>query len=252
MTEPYLAYRRRHHAKPVPGGMALEITELSVRYPNSRALALDGITLHVPCGARVALVGPNGAGKSTLLKLIAGLVPRSTGAISLYGQPVGTCHHRVAYLPQQHELDWRFPMPVRQLVLTGRYVHLGWLRCPGSSDTALAAEVMERLGLMALAERQISQLSGGQRQRVLLVRALVQEADLLLLDEPQTALDTEMRAVVSRVLQELPQQGKTALVATHDLGQLETDFDGAFYLCEGHEAPPPPGAFIGLLVGQEP
>jgi ABC-type Mn2+/Zn2+ transport system ATPase subunit len=251
MSKPYLAYSRRHHAEPIPGTMALEVRDLCVRYPDADALALDRITLQIPCGARVGLVGPNGAGKSTLLKAIAGVVPRSSGEVSLYGQAPGTCHHQIAHLPQTNQVDWRFPIPVRKLILTGRYVHLGWLSRPGAHDVALVTEVMERMGLTALAERQIGQLSGGQQQRVLLARALVQGADLLLLDEPLNGVDAETRAVVSDVLQELRRQGKTVVVAMHDLGRLDTAFDGAVYLSEGHVVQPPPGSLIGLPIGQE-
>jgi manganese/zinc/iron transport system ATP- binding protein len=185
------------------------------------------------------------------LKAAAGLLPVHAGAIFIYGQPVGACHHRVAYLPQRSQIDWKFPISVRRLVLTGRYVHLGWLRHPGAQDKQIVSTILDKLGLTLLAERQIDQLSGGQQQRALLARALAQEADLLLLDEPLNAVDADTRLVVSGVLAELQQQGKTILVATHDLGQLEKDFDGAIYLQEGREMKPPIGAFVGVRVGQE-
>ena len=200
-------------------------------------------------GAQVALVGANGAGKSTLLKAIAGLLPVRHGSIAIYGNPVGACNHRVAYLPQRGEIDWRFPISLRRLVLTGRYVHLGWFRRPTKADAAIANAMIEQLGLTSLADRQISQLSGGQQQRVLLARALAQEADLLLLDEPLNAVDAETRATVGDVLRRLRSQGKTVITATHDLGRLETDFDGALYLAAGREVEPLSGAFTGLKVG---
>jgi manganese/zinc/iron transport system ATP- binding protein len=156
----------------------------------------------------------------------------------------------VAYLPQHDDVDWRFPVSVRRLVLTGRYVHLGWLRRPGERDVATASDVIKRLGLRAVADRQIGELSGGQQQRALLARALAQEADLLLLDEPLNAVDAETRSVFSTALEELKRQGRTVVVATHDLGRMEADFDGALYLNEGREAMPPPGAFSGLQVGR--
>ncbi|RMF83361.1 MAG: ABC transporter ATP-binding protein [Nitrospinota bacterium] len=230
---------------------ALEAYKLSVRYPGSPTPAISELTCRVPVGTRIALVGPNGAGKSTLLKTAAGLLPVQAGEIRIYGQPVGACHHRVAYLSQRSEIDWHFPITVRRLVMTGRYVHLGWLRRPGREDRQIVDAALERLGLQSLAERQIGQLSGGQQQRVLLARALAQEADLFLLDEPLNAVDAATQAVVSDVLAELQQQGKTIIVATHDLGRLETDFDGALYLSEGHEITPPAGAFVGLPVGEE-
>ncbi|NJN94438.1 MAG: ABC transporter ATP-binding protein [Anaerolineales bacterium] len=202
--------------------------------------ALNEVNLNVPVGVRMALVGPNGAGKSTLLKAIAGLLPVQAGQIRVYGQPIGACHHRVAYLSQRSEVDWRFPLNVRQLALTGRYVHLGWLRRPAPKDYALVEQVLSQLHLSELAGRQIGQLSGGQQQRALLARALVQEADLLLLDEPLNAVDTKTRDIVMEVLKMLQKQGKTALVATHDLGRLAADFDGAIYLEEGRLMTPRP------------
>src|SRR5690606_10821044 len=121
-------YGSRRHVTSVPGAPALEIRHLAVRYPHggrSDRLALEDVSVEVPVGARFALVGPTGAGKSTLLKAVAGLLPVQAGEVRIYGQPVGSCHHRVAYLPQRGDLDWRFPISVFGLVLTGRYVHLG-------------------------------------------------------------------------------------------------------------------------------
>jgi ABC-type Mn2+/Zn2+ transport system ATPase subunit len=250
MNDLGLAYRRHSHLDPVPGVMALAVKDLCVGYAGARTLALDRISLQVPCGVCLALVGSNGAGKSTLLKAIAGLVPRSSGDIWLYGRPPGTCHHRLAYLPQQHQLDWRFPISVRRLVLTGRYVHLGWLRRPGRRDVALMWEALERLGLIALAERQIGQLSGGQQQRVLLARALVQEADLLLLDEPLNAVDADTCEIIGDVLRVLQRRGKTVIVATHDVSRLTTDFDDVLYLREGRAALSPPGCCMGVPIGR--
>lgn len=251
MLAPRLSYSGRRCTVPVADTPAVEVIAATAAYPNAEALALDDIHLHVPHSARVALVGPNGSGKSTLLKAIAGLVPLRGGTIRIYGQAVGGCHHRVAYLPQHGEVDWRFPIDVRNLVLTGRYVHLGWLRRPRRYDREVADVALEQLNLQALAKRQIGQLSGGQQQRVLLARALAQEADLMLLDEPLNAVDAETRDVVAQVLNELKRQGKALLVATHDLGRLEADFDGALYLHTGREIAPPPGAFVGLQVGRE-
>jgi len=247
-----LSYGRRRHADPVPGAPAFDAEALSAGYPAARTLALREVSLRVPPGARVALVGPNGSGKSTLLKTAAGLLPVRGGRVRIYGNPPGACHHRVAYLPQRTEVDWRFPIDVRRLVLTGRYVHLGWLRRPGPDDWAIVDAALEQLGLSALAGRQVGQLSGGQQQRALLARALVQGADLLLLDEPLNAVDATTRAIVAETLAAAHAAGKTAVVATHDLGRLETDFDGAIYLSEGREVPPPPGGFVGLQVGREP
>lgn len=251
MSNPLLPYAGRRHLDAVAGAPALSARSVSAGYPGSAALALRGVSLRVPVGARVALVGPNGSGKSTLLKTVAGLLPASSGGIRVHGNAVAACHHRVAYLPQRGEVDWRFPINVRRLVMTGRYVHLGWLKRPGGRDREIVEGVMERLGLVALAGRQIGQLSGGQQQRALLARALVQEADLLLLDEPLNAVDAATRAAISEVLSELRGRGKTMIVATHDLASLASEFDGALYLRDGREVPPEPGTFVGLPVGGE-
>ena len=246
-----IPYCSHTHAEPLAGAAALAAHGVRVGYPGTAGLALSDISLRVPVGARIALVGPNGAGKSTLLKAAVGLLPLRAGELHIFGLPLGACHHRVAYLPQRSDLDWRFPMTVRRLVLTGRYVHLGWLRRPGRRDHELVEAALARLGLTDLAERQIGQLSGGQQQRLLLARALAREADLFLLDEPLNAIDAEARAIVSSVLADIKTEGKTALVATHDLGRLDTDFDGALYLSGGRAIEAPPGAFVGLHLHAE-
>lgn len=247
-----LPYSNRRHRSPVPEAPALVVRQLQVEYPGTRRVALQDINLCIPVGAQVALVGANGAGKSTLLKAIAGLLPVRQGNIAIYGNPVGACHHRVAYLPQRGEIDWQFPISLRRLVLTGRYVHLGWFRRPSAQDIAIADARIAQMGLTPLVHRQIGQLSGGQQQRALLARALTQEADLLLLDEPLNAVDADTRILISEVLNRLRQQHKTVLTATHDLGRLESDFDAALYLSEGQEIMPPPGAFTGLRIGALP
>lgn len=251
MKNPSLPYGHRRHVDAVSGAPALAARSVSAGYAGTSGPALREVSLRVPAGAGVALVGPNGSGKSTLLKAVAGLLPVASGEIRVYGNPVGACHHRVAYLPQRGEIDWRFPISVRRLVMTGRYVHLGWLKRPGRKDREVVSEIMEDLGLSPLAERQIGQLSGGQQQRALLARALVQDGDLLLLDEPLNAVDANTRETISKVLSELQQRGKTLVVATHDLASLASEFDGALYLREGQEAAPEPGAFVGLPVGRE-
>jgi manganese/zinc/iron transport system ATP- binding protein len=251
MTDPFFPYGRRRHADPVAAADALVADGLTVCYPGSPRPAVKQVCLRVPPGTRVALVGPNGAGKSSLLKAVAGLLPASGGSLRIYGNVVGACHHRVAYLPQREEIDWRFPISVERLVLTGRYVHLGWFRRPKARDYQITRAVMERLGLCDLAGRQIGRLSGGQQQRVLVARALAQGADLLLLDEPLNAVDACTRAALRDVFRDLHQQGKTVLVATHDLGRLASEFDAAVYLSAGRQVPPPEGAFAGLPVGKE-
>ena len=125
-------YGRRRHAAPVPAANALVAEGLTASYPGARRPAVSEIGLRIPPGARVALIGPNGSGKSSLLKAIAGLLPLQAGIVRIYGNPIGACHHRVAYLPQRGEIDWHFPISVERLVLTG-HVHLRWLRRPGGT-----------------------------------------------------------------------------------------------------------------------
>lgn len=227
-------YSGRHHVDSIPGAAAVDIQSLSITYDASQGDALHDVSLVVPAGQRAALIGPNGAGKSTLLKTLAGLQPYSQGRISIYGRPVRACHHRVAYLPQRGEIDWRFPLNVTRFVLTGRYVHLGWFRGPRASDYALVTDTIARLGLTHVADRRISDLSGGQQQRALLARAIVQEAELLLLDEPFNNVDPDTRHLMCTLLDELKQQGRTSLVATHEINRLREDFDMIITLRASH------------------
>jgi manganese/zinc/iron transport system ATP- binding protein len=214
---------------------AIEVRDVSVQYAGAAVPALARVSLRVPAGARVALLGANGAGKSTLLKAIVGLLPLQSGTISIQGAPFASRRSQVAYLAQQSEQDWRFPISVQRLVVTGRYVHLGWLRRPGKYDHELAMAALERLGVAGLAQRQIGQLSGGQRQRVLLARALVQQAAILVLDEPFTAVDADSRMVLLDVLAELHNNGTTLLLATHDVEP--DDFDDVVFLHDGRILP---------------
>lgn len=231
--EPWLPYSGRGHRDPQAGQPAVQVERLSVRYGKADSNALNAVSLEVAIGQRVALVGPNGAGKSTLLRALAGLVKPRSGQVALYGNPVGACHHRTAYLPQRTDLDWDSPLTVSDLVMTGRYVHLGWLNWPGQADRVRVRRVLERMGIADLAERQIGGLSGGQQQRTLLARALVQEASLFLLDEPLNAVDEGTRDVVDEVLMRHTKCGGSVLAATHDLGRLTESFDRAVYLREG-------------------
>ena len=233
---PSLAYCRQH-PEPRASAPAVEIERLGLHYPGAETLALDALACHVPVGARVALVGPNGSGKSTLIKVIAGLLQPTSGQVRVFGFPPSTCRHRVAYLPQRPSIDWQFPVSLGGLVLAGRYVHLGWLRRPGDRDRALVRGVLESLGLADLADRQIGELSGGQQQRALLARALVQQAELLLLDEPLNHVDAETRDIVVAVLDDLRTAGKSVVVSTHNPEEFDTGFDDMVCLKDGRSVP---------------
>jgi len=245
-----LSYCGHHHLHAHDHALAIEASALFSGYPGEAKTALKNISMAVPQGKCIALVGHNGAGKSTFLKVAAGLLPVRQGEINIFGSPIGHQHQRVVYLPQRSEIDWHFPMSVRKLVMTGRYVHLGWLRRPGDEDIRMVNAAMEELDIIDLRGRQISQLSGGEQQRVLLARALAQDADLFLLDEPLNAIDAATRTIVAKVLTDLRTQGKTVIVATHFIDKLATEYDGAVYLSEGEQVAPPPGGFIGMKIAK--
>lgn len=251
MNDPLLPYSNGRHADPVDGAHALLTEALVVAYPGAHGPALRGVNVRVPCGTCTALVGPNGSGKSTLLKAVAGLLPVISGVVRVHGNPVGACHHRVAYLPQRGDIDWEFPISVERLVLTGRYVHLGWLRWPGRSDRDIAREAIERLGLTSIAGQQIGKLSGGQQQRALLARALAQEADLLLLDEPFNGVDARTQDTIYDAMRDLRGQCKTLVVATHDLSRLGGAFDATVRLQGGELISKPQDAHCCVIAEKE-
>ncbi len=230
---PRLPYGGRRHSPKIEGEPALRVEGLCVGYDNGEELALTDADLAVHPGERVAMIGHNGAGKSTVLKSVAGLLKPVRGKIRIFGQPVGVCHHRLAYLPQRSDLDWSFPMSVKQLVMTGRYMYMGWLRRPSRQDKKIVLETMGHLGIGDLADRQIGELSGGQQQRTLLARTLAQNADLILLDEPWNAVDNETRIMTEQVICELAEEGRSVVVATHHVERLEQSFDTVAYLSRG-------------------
>lgn len=223
-------YGKSCSVPPVPGTAALAIANVTFGYPGVPCPALEDVSLTVKSGERVALVGPNGAGKSTLIKLIAGLARLTSGSITIYGNPAGSCHHRVALVPQRTEVDWQFPVTVRQAVLMGRYVHLGWLKRPRPEDHEAVDRAMIVMKITDLANRQVGELSGGQQQRVMLARALAHEADLLLLDEPLNHVDVPTQEMIFHVLEALSNEGHAVLISTHDLGILPIHFSRAVFL----------------------
>ncbi len=229
------SYCQHRHGKPDLDSAALEIRGLDVVYPKTQKLAVKDINITLLSGTTTALVGPNGAGKSTLFKTITGLLPLQSGNIRIFGSSLEDSHHRVVYLPQRSEIDWQFPMSVLDLVLTGRYVHLGWFAQPGKNDLDLARKALKDMDALNLVDRQIGQLSGGQQQRALIARALTQNADLLLLDEPLNAVDAETRQCVTDLIQKIKAQGKTVIVATHYYDQEEARYDSAIYLKDGQQ-----------------
>ncbi len=214
----------------VPHTPALDIVGLRFRYPTSTEDVLDDITVQVQPGDRVALVGPNGAGKSTLLHVILGMETHYQGSVSIYGHDACRCRHRVAVVPQRSTVDWQFPVTVRQVVMMGRYVHLGWFRRPGKGDIRAVEEALETMKICDLADRQVGELSGGQQQRVMLARTLAHDADLLLLDEPLNHVDITTQELIFHTLERLTARGKAVIVSTHDLGVLTVHFNRALFL----------------------
>lgn len=191
---------------------------------------MTGVRLQVDAGERVALVGPNGSGKSTFLKLIIGLERMQTGSILVYGHPATRCRHRVAIVPQRQDVDWQFPVSAREVVLTGRYVHLGWLKRPNSEDHDRTQAALQAMEIANLAERPVGELSGGQQQRVMLARALAHDAELLLMDEPLNHVDLATQELMFHTVERLTARGKTAIISTHDLGILDMHFSRAVFL----------------------
>jgi manganese/iron transport system ATP-binding protein len=194
---------------------ALRLDSLGVAYGNRSVLS--GVTGEVVPGGSLALIGPNGAGKSTLIKAVLGLVEAVTGTVEVLGTTPARARGRVAYVPQAESLDPDFPVTVGQVVVMGRYRRIGWVRRPARSDRAVAGAALERVGLAGRSGDQFGTLSGGQRQRVLLARALAQEADLLLLDEPFNGVDSTTTEVLLDVLAEQRESGVAVVMATHDL-----------------------------------
>lgn len=226
-------YSGRTHVDSVPGAPAVQMHDLVVRYDKAQGDVLSHISFEIPAGSRVALIGHNGAGKSTLLKTLVGLQAYQQGDVRIYGRPVRACHHRVAYLPQRGEIDWRFPISLRAFIMTGRYVHMGWLRRASVADEAMVTRTMAQLQLDHVAERLISDLSGGQQQRALLARAIVQEAQLLLLDEPYNNIDPETRLLIGTIVQTLRHEGRTTMIATHDLSRIHDEYEYVVALKHG-------------------
>ena len=202
---------------------ALELHDLTVSY--HKKPVLYGVDLTIPEGSLVGLIGPNGAGKSTLIKAVMGLLPVSGGWVKVFDQPFEKAKRRVGYVPQRESVDWDFPVNVMDVVLMGRYGHLGWLKRPGKADRDKAREALDKVSMLPYANRQISNLSGGQQQRVFLARALAQESDLYLMDEPFAGVDAATERAIITLLQELKARGKTILVVHHDLTTVKEYFD---------------------------
>ncbi|MBB6451752.1 manganese/zinc/iron transport system ATP- binding protein [Salirhabdus euzebyi] len=207
---------------------ALTVDNLSVTYDKSPVLQRVGF--EIPEGSLTGIIGPNGAGKSTLLKSVLHLIPRLTGDIKVYGKPYKEQRNLIGYVPQRSEVDWDFPTNALDIVLMGRYGHIGLFRRPKKKEISLAKEALKKVGMEDYANRQISQLSGGQQQRVFLARALVQDAQIYFMDEPFAGVDAATEKAIMNLMQQWKYEGKTVLVVHHDLQTVEDYFDHVLLL----------------------
>lgn len=209
---------------------AIEVSSLSVRY--GETLALDDVSLTINHGHVVGLIGMNGSGKSTLFRSIMGVVAIDSGSVLLDGVAPALARRDgvVGYVPQSEAVDWAFPISVEEVVMMGRYGRLGFTRRPRATDRDAVAEALRRVELTELADRQIGSLSGGQRKRAFVARGIVQDARILLLDEPFAGVDRRSESTMVRLLRELASEGRTVVVSTHDLQALPRLADQAILL----------------------
>ena len=220
-----------HGIAHAPDAPTLELDDVWVGYNGKLAPdnggprhALEAVTFRVERGERIAVVGPNGAGKSTLFKVVAGTLRPDRGRVSIFGHgPDG--HICIAYVPQRNQVDWNFPVTVEDVVMMGRVGQIGLLRRPHKADWAEVKDALGRVDAADLSHKRIGELSGGQQQRVFLARALAQEAELLLLDEPLNGLDIPTQEAIIGILDDLRRDRVTVLLATHDLDMAAERFD---------------------------
>ncbi|HLT57309.1 MAG: ABC transporter ATP-binding protein [Limnochordales bacterium] len=216
--------------------LCVEVQDLTVGYEDR--IVLRDVNWAVPCGTSAAIIGPNGGGKSTLLRTLIGQLRPIKGTVRVLGRPPAQARHLLAYLPQTEEIDWQFPIRVIDVVLQGVLARTPWWRPPGRDARTAAMAALERVRLAGEAERPIGALSGGQRQRALIARALLQEAQLILLDEPATGLDAPAQHELLDILDDLKREGRTVIATTHDLNCLTDHFDTVLCLrgrviCQG-------------------
>ncbi|AOH57001.1 manganese ABC transporter ATP-binding protein [Peribacillus muralis] len=207
---------------------ALKVENLTIAY--HKKPVVEDVSFQVPEGNLIGIIGPNGAGKSTLIKGILELVPKLSGDITIKGSTYKSMRKSIGYVPQRESVDWDFPTNALDVVMMGRYGHLGWLKRPGKAERQKAMECLDKVGMVEYANRQISQLSGGQQQRIFLARALAQEADIYFMDEPFVGVDAATEKAIIQLLMELKEKGKTVLVVHHDLSTVKEYFDWTMLL----------------------
>ena len=201
----------------------LKVEHLFVNYRNVKAL--EDISFNLPTGKLVGLLGPNGAGKSTLIKALLGLIPVQAGRVLYRDASLQRQRRQVAYVPQRSQIDWDYPTTVWNVVMLARTAHTGWFRSPNRQSAQIVEESLRRVALLDLRDRPIGELSGGQQQRVFLARAIAQQADLLLLDEPLAAVDKKTEALIFQIYDELKAEGKTLLISCHEWGGILNHYD---------------------------
>ncbi|MEM9480205.1 MAG: metal ABC transporter ATP-binding protein [Verrucomicrobiota bacterium] len=207
---------------------ALEAHDLTVAY--RKKPVLYGVDVAFPQGHLIGIVGPNGAGKSTFIKAVLGIVKPESGWMKIFGEPAETSHRRIGYVPQRESVDWDFPVTVWDVVMMGRFGRMGLFRRPKKEDREVVADCLEKVKLGSLAKRQIGNLSGGQQQRVFLARALAQESDIYLMDEPFAGVDASTESAIIILLEEMRDSGKTVVVVHHDLSTARDYFDSLMLL----------------------
>ena len=208
--------------------IAVDINHLTVSYGPVPAL-LD-VSLKIPKGKLIGIIGPNGSGKSTLIKAMLGFIKPDVGNIQIFGKEASSAKGMVAYVPQRGAVDWDFPITVGEVAMMGRYGHRRWWQDMSRKDIEIAEEALKKVRMSQFASRQIGQLSGGQQQRVFMARALAQDAEILLLDEPFSGVDAATEDAILEVLQETKNQGKTLCVVHHDLATAAEYFDDLILL----------------------
>jgi len=201
----------------------LEVQHLAVNYRGVRALG--DISFSLEPGQLVGVLGPNGAGKSTMIKAMLGLIPAMSGVIKFGGIDLKRRLCCCAYVPQRSQIDWDYPATVWTVVMMGRTAHTGWFRSPNRKSKDIVASALHRVGIWELRHRQIGELSGGQQQRVFLARAIAQQAELFLFDEPLAGIDKKTEAILFQIFAELKREGKTLLVSSHEWGEALMNYD---------------------------
>ncbi|HBB31107.1 MAG TPA: manganese ABC transporter ATP-binding protein [Cyanobacteria bacterium UBA8803] len=201
----------------------LEVQNLAVNYRG--VCALWNVSFRLEPGQLVGAIGPNGAGKSTLIKAMLGLVPATSGVVKFQGRALKQRLHCCAYVPQRSQIDWDYPVTVWTVVMMARTAHTGWFRSPSRQSRDIVAAALERVGMWQLRHRQIGELSGGQQQRVFLARAIAQQAELFLLDEPLAGIDKKTETIIFQIFAELKAEGKILLVSSHEWGKPLHHYD---------------------------